>query len=161
MISGIGCCHAPGARTSNVQDQIPFTLCLINLWLIVVANLRPNYELLAVCNFERGGAKKLILLSNWTSSEKNQLDLYQVKKPVQLQEHHLSSNTLSLTILGKWRARTHKCNNFIHEPAVCNAHLASAAAEQQYNFHTYFGALARTLCLRSKAPNKGTFFDCR
>ena len=32
-----------------------------------------------------------------------------------------------------------KCNNFIPEPALCNAHLASAAAEHQYNFHTYLG----------------------
>ena len=33
-----------------------------------------------------------------------------------------------------------KCNNFIREPAVCNAHLASTAAEHQYNFHTYLGS---------------------
>ena len=33
------------------------------------------------------------------------------------------------TTMGKWRD-TLKCNNFIHEPAVRNAHLASAAAEQ-------------------------------
>jgi len=26
-----------------------------------------------------------------------------------------------------------KCNKFIHEPAVRNVHLASAAAEHQYN----------------------------
>ena len=31
-------------------------LCLIHLWLILVANLRLNFVLIAVCNFERGGA---------------------------------------------------------------------------------------------------------
>jgi len=50
-----------------------------------------------------------------------------------------------------------KCNNFIHEPAVRNAHLASAAAEHQYNFHTYLEVPTRSLCLHNKAPNKGTF----
>jgi len=41
-----------------------------------------------------------------------------------------------------WQVERHtKCNNFIHEPAVCNAHLASAPAEHQYNFHTYLGVL--------------------
>ena len=43
-----------------------------------------------------------------------------------------------------------KCNNFIHEPAVRNAHLASAAAEPQYNFHTYLEEPARPLCLRAR-----------
>ena len=38
-----------------------------------------------------------------------------------------------------------KCNNFIHEPAVRNAHLASAAPEHQYNFHTYLEEPARPL----------------
>ena len=44
--------------------------------------------------------------------------------------------------IGKMDRHT-KCNNFIHEPAVRNAHLASTAAEHQYNFHTYLGS-ART-----------------
>jgi len=34
---------------------------------------------------------------------------------------------------------------------VRNAHLASTAAKEQYNFHTYLGALARALCLQCKA----------
>ena len=66
-----------------------------------------------------------------------------MRRSVQLREHRLSSNTLCLTIYGKWRDTLTKCNNFIHEAAVCNAHLASAAAEP--------------FCLRSKTPNKGTF----
>ena len=64
-----------------------------------------------------------------------------MRRSVQLQERHLSSNTLCLTI-GQVERHT-KCNNFIHEPAVHNAHLASAAGEHQYNFHTYLGS-ART-----------------
>jgi len=39
------------------------------------------------------------------------------------------------------------CYNFIYEPAVHNgAHLASAPAEHQHNFHTYLGS-ARTPAL--------------
>ena len=54
-----------------------------------------------------------------------------------------------------------KCNNFIHEPAVRNAHLASAAAEHQRYFHTYLGSARMPALLRSKALNKGTFFGLR
>ena len=44
-----------------------------------------------------------------------------------------------------------KCNNnVIQEPAVHNAHLARAAGRPP-------PPAARPLCLRSKAPNKGTF----
>jgi len=82
------------------------------------------------------------------------------ERSIQLRkEHRLSSNTLCLTIYGKWR----DSNNFIHEPAVPNTHLASMPAEHQYSFHTYLGRActpAPHSCsvLRSKAPTKGTFW---
>ena len=35
--------------------------------------------------------------------------------------------------------------------------LCTAAAEHQYNFHTYLGSTRRSLCIPTKAPNKGMF----
>jgi len=41
-----------------------------------------------------------------------------------------------------------------------NAHLASAAAEHQCNFHTYLGRARTPALFTSMAPNKGTFYGC-
>ena len=70
-----------------------------------------------------------------------------MRRSIQLRERRLPSNTLCLTIYSKWRD-PHQVQYLIHEPAVHNAHLhvASAAAEHQYNFHTYLGR-ARTPAL--------------
>ena len=76
---------------SVFMECLPCALCVMNTlpntpdWLIPgmpVIHMRV-VDLLTVnttCNFERGGAKKLIIGSSWNNGEKNRFDLCQVRK---------------------------------------------------------------------------------